>query len=82
MFLGRERLARSLPVLDRDVTRTVLADTGPLCAPIDPDDQYQARAQQLQVFAEQGLSVLVADPILPETYTNFRDQLGAGSAAA
>jgi len=65
------------------VTRAVLADTGPLYAAVDPDDQYHARAQeQLQALAEQGLSVALAYPILLETYTLIRYRLGAGSAAA
>jgi hypothetical protein len=43
------------------VTRSVLADTGLLYAAVDPDDQYQARAQeQLQDLADQGLSVVLA----------------------
>jgi predicted nucleic acid-binding protein len=64
------------------VSRAVLADTGPLYAAIDPDDQYHARAQQeLQSLADQGLSVVVAYPILLETYTLIRYRLGSGSAA-
>jgi predicted nucleic acid-binding protein len=64
------------------VSRAVLADTGPLYAAIDPDDQYHARAQEeLQSLADQGLPVVVAYPILLETYTLIRYRLGAGSAA-
>jgi len=65
------------------VTRAVLADTGPLYAAVDPDDQYHARAQeQLQELADQGLSVVLAYPILLETYTLIRYRLGSASAAA
>lgn len=65
------------------MTRSVLADTGPLYAAVDPDDQYHARAQeQLQDLADQGLSVVLAYPILLETYTLIRYRLGSASAAA
>jgi predicted nucleic acid-binding protein len=65
------------------VTRTVLADTGPLYAAADPDDQYHARAQeQLQALADEGLSVVLAYPVLLETYTLIRYRLGAASSAA
>ena len=65
------------------MTRAVLADTGPLYAAADPDDQYHARAQQqLQSLAEQGLSVVLASPMLLETYTLIRYRLGSASAAA
>jgi predicted nucleic acid-binding protein len=43
------------------VTRAVLADTGPLYAAADPDDQYHELAQgQLQALADEGLSVVLA----------------------
>ena len=65
------------------MTRAILADTGPLYAAVDPDDQYHARAQeQLHALADQGLSVALAYPILLETYTLIRYRLGAGSGAA
>jgi len=65
------------------VTRAVLADTGPLYAAVDPDDQYHARAQeQLQALAEDGLSVVLAYPILLEAYTLILYRLGSGSASA
>jgi predicted nucleic acid-binding protein len=65
------------------VTRAVLADTGPLYAAIDPDDQHHARAQaQLQTLADGGLSVVIAYPILLEAYTLSRYRLGSGSASA
>jgi predicted nucleic acid-binding protein len=63
------------------VTRAVLADTGPLYAAVDPDDQYHARSQeQLQALADEGLSVVLAYPILLETYTLIRYRLGSISA--
>ena len=63
------------------MTRAVLADTGPLYAAVDPDDQYHARAQeQLQTLADEGRSVVLAYPILLETYTLIRYRLGATSA--
>ena len=63
--------------------RAVLADTGPLYAAVDLDDQYHARAQeQLQSLADQGLSVVLAYPILLETYTLIRYRLGSVSAFA
>ncbi len=40
------------------MTRSVLADTGPLYAAVDADDQYHERAQgQLQALENEGLSV-------------------------
>ena len=63
--------------------RAVLADTGPLYAAVDLDDQYHARAQeQLHSLAAQGLSVVLAYPILLETYTLIRYRLGSVSASA
>lgn len=65
------------------MTRAVLADTGPLYAAVDPDDQYHAQAQeQLQSLAKQGLSVVLAYPILLESYTLIRYPLGSASALA
>jgi predicted nucleic acid-binding protein len=65
------------------VSRAVLADTGPLYAAVDPDDQYHARArQELHALVDQGLSVVAAYLILLEAYTLVRYRLGAGSASA
>jgi predicted nucleic acid-binding protein len=64
------------------VTRAVLADTGPLYAAVDPDDQYHDRAQeQLQILADEELSVVLAYPILLEAYTLILYRLGSASAA-
>jgi len=63
------------------VTRAVLADTGPLYAAVDPDDQYHERAQgQLQALANDGLSVVLAYPTLLEAYTLILYRLGHRSA--
>ena len=63
------------------MTRAVLADTGPLYAAVDPDDQYHERAQgQLQALADDGLSVVLAYPTLLEAYTLILYRLGHRSA--
>jgi predicted nucleic acid-binding protein len=65
------------------VTRAVLADTGPLYAAVDPDDQYHARAQgELQRLADAGLAVVLAHPILLEAYTLILYRLGSRAASA
>ena len=57
--------------------RAVLADTGPLYAAVDPDDHYHERAQeQLQALEKEGLSVVLAYPILLEAYTLILYRLG------
>ena len=59
----------------------VLADTGPLYAAIDPDDQYHSRAQrELRELAQGGFTVLLAYPTLLETYTLVRYRLGHATA--
>ena len=64
------------------MTRAVLADTGPLYAAVDPDDQYHERAQeQLQILADNGLSVVLAYPTLLEAYTLILYRLGHRSAS-
>ena len=45
--------------------RTVLADTGPLYAAVDPDDEYHARAQrELKRLAREKREVVLACPTL------------------
>lgn len=56
----------------------VLADTGPLYAAVDPDDQHHARAQrELKQLAADGRTVLLPYPILLEAYTLILHRLGA-----
>ena len=56
--------------------RPVLADTGPLYAAVDPDDQYHSRAQQeLHKLAQGGFMILLAYSTLLETYTLVRYRL-------
>jgi predicted nucleic acid-binding protein len=57
--------------------RSVLADTGPLYAAADPDDQYHERAQrELKRLNRDRRSVVVAYPILLESYTLVLYRLG------
>lgn len=63
--------------------RTVLADTGPLYAAIDPDDAHHARAQrELKRLAHDEREVIVAYPTLLEAYTLVLYRLGIQSASA
>lgn len=55
----------------------VLADTGPLYAAVDVDDQFHTQAQdELRRLEQERLSVVVAFPILLETYTLVLRRLG------
>jgi predicted nucleic acid-binding protein len=57
--------------------RSVLADTGPLYAAADPDDQYHERAQtELERLNRERRAVAVAYPILLESYTLVLYRLG------
>ena len=63
------------------MSRSVLADTGPLYAAVDPDDQHHKRSQeQLKDLANQGMSVVIAYPILSEAYSLILYRLGFASA--
>ncbi len=49
--------------------RGIIADTGPLYAAIDIDDQYHQRSQQeLKIINQQKLAILVPYPIYLETH--------------
>jgi predicted nucleic acid-binding protein len=62
--------------------RSVLADTGPLYAAADPDDQYHARAQrELKRLNSDKRSVVVAYPTLLESYTLVLYRLGERAAS-
>lgn len=57
--------------------RPVVADTGPLYAAVDRDDQYHGRAQtELGRLARQRHEVVVAYPTILETYTLLLHRLG------
>ena len=63
--------------------RAIIADTGPLYAAIDSDDQYheQARAD-LKRIETNNLQVLVAYPIFLEAYSLVLYRLGNRNASA
>ena len=62
--------------------RTVLADTGPLYAAIDPDDAYHAQAQrELARLANEKREVILAFPTLLEAYTLVLYRLGNRAAS-
>ena len=57
--------------------RSVLADTGPLYALVDPDDQHHERAKgELDRLSAEGSILLVAFPTLMESYTLVLRRLG------
>jgi predicted nucleic acid-binding protein len=59
------------------VRRTILADTGPLYAALDPDDQYHQRAQaELARFEAAGVAVAILLPTLFEAYSLAMQRLG------
>ena len=61
--------------------RSILADTGPLYAAADPDDQYHERAQkELKRLNRDRRAVVVAYPILLESYTLVLYRLGKEAA--
>jgi predicted nucleic acid-binding protein len=61
--------------------RVVLADTGPLYAAVDPDDQYHPRAQQeLSELQRRQLTVMLAYPTVSEAYTLVLYRLGRSIA--
>lgn len=57
--------------------RSVLADTGPLFAAVDPDDAHHERAQnEIQSLAREKRDVLIAYPTLFEAYSLVLFRLG------
>ncbi len=73
--------------------RALIADTGPLYAAVDPDDQYHRRAQtELKRVARDGHELVVAYPTLLEAYSlilyrldrriasTWLDEVAAGAA--
>jgi len=63
--------------------RAVLADTGPLYAAVDPDDEHHVRAQrELKRLAREKRAVVLAYPTLLEAYTLVLYRLGNQAAFA
>ena len=61
--------------------RTVLADTGPLYAAVDPSDEHHERAQEeIGRLNSEGFGVAVAYPTLCECYSLVLYKLGASVA--
>ena len=59
----------------------MLADTGPLYASVDPDDQYHPRAQREgRRLADEGNTVIVAYTTLFESHTLVSQRLGLRTA--
>jgi predicted nucleic acid-binding protein len=59
------------------VRRAVLADTGPLYAAVDPDDQHHERARrEMERLAGDDADVLVLYPTVLEAFTLVRQRLG------
>ena len=62
--------------------RDVLADTGPLYAAVDPDDEHHARAQrELKRLTREKREVVLAYPTLLEAYTLVLYRLGNQAAS-
>lgn len=63
------------------MNQAVIADTGPLYAAVDPDDQYHRRAQrELSVIARAKRELVVPYPIFLEAYTLVLYRLGSEAA--
>jgi len=61
--------------------RTVFADTGPLYAAVDPDDQYHNRAQtELARLQDGGWAIAITYPTLLEEYTLVMQRLSIAVA--
>ena len=61
--------------------RSLIVDTGPLYAAVDPDDSYYERArQELKKLTRERYSVIVCYPTLLETYSLLLHRLGTRTA--
>jgi predicted nucleic acid-binding protein len=61
--------------------RAVLADTGPLYAALDPDDDHHERARKdIERLNLEGLEVMVAYPTLCESYSLILYRMGVAVA--
>ena len=61
--------------------RAIIADTGPLYAAIDIDDQYHQRSKtQIQRINAENLTILVPFPVYLETYNLLLYRLGTEQA--
>lgn len=56
--------------------KALLADTGPIYALVDPDDQYHDRARRELERISGEIEILVVWPILLEAYTLIMRKLG------
>lgn len=64
------------------MTRAVLADTGPLYAVVDPEDEHHARAlQELQKLARDRREIVVLYSTLLEAYSLILFRLGRDVAS-
>lgn len=60
---------------------SVVADTGPLYASVDPSDQYHDRAGvELGALADEGCSIVVALTTVAECYSLVLHRLGRSTA--
>ncbi|BAZ87891.1 type II toxin-antitoxin system VapC family toxin [Dolichospermum compactum] len=61
--------------------RAIIADTGPLYAAIDVDDQYHQRSKiQIQRINAENLTILLSFPVYLETYNLLLYRLGTEQA--
>ena len=61
--------------------RAIIADTGPLYAAVDKDDQYhQLSQQQLKQINQQKLVILIPFPIYLETHKLLLQSVGIATA--
>jgi predicted nucleic acid-binding protein len=62
--------------------RAVLADTGPVYAAVDPDDEHHTRAQrEIKQLTRDKREVILAYPTLLEAYTLVLYRLGKPAAS-